>query len=128
MDKNYIIESWVNSSNNDVATMNDMYKTKHYDWALFMGHLSIEKLLKAVYFKNIGEHPPLIHDLRRLAEKSNLPLTEEQQIQLDSITRFNIRTRYDDYKQSFYKLCTVEFTNEWMSKINECILWIKQML
>jgi len=108
--------------------MNDMYKTKHYDWALFMGHLSIEKLLKAVYFKNTGEHPPLIHDLRRLAEKSNLSLTEEQQIQLDSITRFNIRTRYDDYKQSFYKLCTIEFTNEWMSKINECILWIKQML
>jgi len=128
MDKSYIIESWVNSSNNDLATMNDMYKTKHYDWALFMGHLSIEKLLKAVYFKNTEEHPPLIHDLRRLAEKSNLLLTEEQQIQLDSITRFNIRTRYDDYKQSFYKLCTVEFTNEWMSKINECILWIKQML
>ena len=128
MDKDTIIESWINSSDKDFATMADMYKTKHYDWALFMGHLSIEKLLKAVYVKNIGEHPPLIHDLRRLAEKSNLSLTEMQQIQLDSITRFNIRARYDDYKQSFYRLCTIEFTNEWMSKINECRLWIKQKL
>jgi HEPN domain-containing protein len=108
--------------------MNDMYKTKHYDWALFMGHLSIEKLLKAVYLKNIDENPPLIHDLRRLAEKANLSLTAEQQILLDSISRFNIRARYDDYKQTFYKLCTIQFANEWITKINECRTWIKQML
>ncbi len=128
MNKNNIIESWVNSSDKDFATMNDMYKTKHYDWALFMGHLSIEKLLKAVYLKNTDENPPLIHDLRRIAEKASLQLTEEQQIRLDSISRFNIRARYDDYKQSFYKLCTVEFTNEWINQINECRSWIKQML
>ena len=128
MNKDNIIESWVISSDKDFETMNDMYKTKHYDWALFMGHLSIEKLLKALYLKNIESHPPLIHDLRRLAEKSNLSLTEEQQIRLDTISRFNIRARYDDYKQSFYKLCTIKFTDEWITKINECRSWIKQML
>ncbi|MCL2416342.1 MAG: HEPN domain-containing protein [Bacteroidales bacterium] len=128
MDKKVIIESWINSSDKDFATMNDMYKTKHYDWALFMGHLCLEKLLKAVYIKNTNENPPLIHDLRRLAEKANLTLTEEQQIRLDSISRFNIRARYDDHKQSFYKLCTLNFTNEWMQQINECRLWIKQLL
>ena len=128
MENNTIIESWINSSDNDFLTMNDMYKTKHYDWALFMGHLTIEKLLKALYLKTTGEHPPLIHDLRRLAERINLSLTDDRIIQLDSISRFNIRARYDDYKQSFYKLCTVEFADEWISKINECRLWIKQML
>jgi len=128
MENNTIIESWIDSSDNDFITMNDMYKTKHYDWALFMGHLTIEKLLKALYFKTTGENPPLIHDLRRLAEKTNLSLSGDRIIQLDSISRFNIRARYDDYKQSFYKLCTVEFTDEWISKINECRSWIKQML
>ena len=129
MNKDTIIESWISSSDKDFETMNDMYKTQHYDWALFMGHLSIEKLLKAVYLKNTEEnHPPLIHDLRRIAEKSNLSLTEEQKIRLDTISRFNIRARYDDYKQSFYKLCTIEFTNEWITKINECRSWIRQML
>jgi len=128
MESNTIIQSWVDSSDKDFLTMNDMYKTKHYDWALFMGHLTIEKLLKALYFKITSKHPPLIHDLRRLAEKINIPLTEDRIIQLDSISRFNIRARYDDYKQSFYKLCTIEFTDEWISKVNECRLWIKQML
>jgi HEPN domain-containing protein len=128
MDNNTIIESWINSSEKDFLTMNDMYKTGHYDWALFMGHLIIEKLLKALYLKTTGNHPPLTHDLRRLAEITKLSLTEAQKIQLDSISRFNIRTRYDDYKQRFYKLCTVEFTDEWISKIKECRTWIKQML
>ena len=128
MDRSTVIESWVNSSDKDFGVMSDLYKTKHYDWALFMGHLSIEKLLKAVYLKNMDDNPPFIHDLRRLAEKANVPLTEEQGVWLDSISRFNIRARYDDYRQSFYKLCTVEFTNEWITKINECRTWIKQML
>ncbi len=47
---------------------------------------------------------------------------------LDSITRFNIKARYDDYKQNFYKLCTDEFTKEWIEKIKDCRLWIKSML
>lgn len=123
-----IIESWINGSEKDFATMNDMYKTNHYDWALFMGHLTLEKLLKALYLKTMGKHPPMTHDLRRLTEGMSLSLTEDRKILLDSISRFNIRARYDDYKQSFYKLCTVEFTDEWISKIKECRLWIKQML
>jgi HEPN domain-containing protein len=128
MGNDAIIEAWIDSSEKDLLTMNDMYKTHHYDWALFMGHLTIEKLLKALYLKNIGKHPPLTHDLRRLAEGANISLTEDRKIQLDSISRFNIRTRYDDYKQSFYKLCTVKFTDDWISQIKECISWIKQML
>jgi hypothetical protein len=47
---------------------------------------------------------------------------------LDSISRFNINAWYDDYKQSFYKLCNDEFTAEWIDKIKDCRLWIKLML
>ena len=128
MEKATIIEAWINSADKDFETMLDMYKSNHYDWALFIGHLTIEKLLKALYIKKMDEHPPFIHDLRRLAEKMNLTLTEEQQRYFDSISLFNIKARYDDYKQSFYKLCTVEFTNDWITKIKECRSWIKQML
>jgi len=74
MDKDIVIKSWVNSYDKDFETMNDMYATKHCDWALFIGHLTIEKLLKALYIKATGEYPPLIHDLRRIAEKMSLPL------------------------------------------------------
>ena len=93
-----------------------------------MGHIVIEKLLKALYVSNIGDYPPLIHALRRIIEKSGIKLSPDRKIVLDSITRFNIRARYDDYKQSFYTLSTQDFTEEWIKKIKECRLWIKAML
>ena len=127
-DKERIVDHWIESSDKDFKTMMDLYRTQNNNWALFMGHLVIEKLLKSLYVKTMDEYPPLIHDLRRISEKANIKLDINQQILLDSITRFNINARYDDYKQSFYLLCTDSFTAEWIEKIKECRLWIKLML
>jgi len=128
IDKVRIIYYWIESSENDFKTMNDLYQTKNNSWALFMGHLVIEKLLKALFIKQKDEYPPLIHDLRCLCEKADLKLDNSRIMILDSVSRFNINARYDDYKQSFYKLRNDGFTTEWIDKINECMLWIKLML
>jgi len=127
-DKEQIVIHWIESSDKDFKTMMDLYNTQNNSWALFMGHLVIEKLLKALFVKCNDEFPPMIHDLRRLCEKSNIKLDVNKQILLDSISRFNINARYDDYKQSFHKLCTDSFTSEWIEKIKDCRLWIKTML
>lgn len=127
-DKIPIINYWMDSAEKDFKTMNDLYQTKNYSWALFMGHLVIEKLLKALYVKQKEEYPPMVHDLRRICEKADVKPDFQRQILLDSITRFNINARYDDYKQSFNKLCTDSFTAEWIDKIKDCRLWIKKML
>ncbi len=123
-----IINHWIDSSDKDFKTMLDLQKTKNNSWALFIGHLVIEKLLKALYSRKTNDFPPLIHDLRRICEKADVKLDENQKNVLDSISRFNIKARYDDYKQSFYELCTDSFTNEWIEKIKECRLWIRTML
>lgn len=65
---------------------------------------------------------------KRHSEKPAVALNDKRRIILDSISRFNIKARYDDYKQSFYKLCTDDFTKEWIEKIKECRLWIKMKL
>ena len=128
LEKENIINHWIESSDQDYKTMIDLHKTGNNNWTLFMGHLVIEKLLKALYVTKKSEFPPLTHDLRRICEKADVELNENQRIILDSISRFNIKARYDDYKQSFYKLCTDSFTYEWIEKIKECRLWIKTML
>lgn len=125
---NNTIDYWIQSSDQDYKTMTDLFETKNNHWSLFMGHLVIEKLLKAYYSKHIVGFPPMIHDLRRLAELSGIDLDKEQRINLDTITRFNINARYDDYRQSFYKLCTDSFTQEWINKINSTREWIKSRL
>jgi len=127
-DKEKLIKYWIESSDNDFKTMIDLFETQNYNWSLFMGHLVIEKLLKAQYIFIKNEFPPLSHDLRRISEKAGIIMDSDQKIILDSISRFNINARYDDYKQSFYLLCTLKFTKEWIEKIKETRIWIKQQL
>ncbi len=126
--KEIIMKYWVGSSDKDFKTMLDLFATKNYSWSLFIGHLVIEKLLKALYLKTKDEPPPLIHDLRRIAEKTGIEIDPGMKSALDTITRFNINARYDDYKQNFDRLCTNEFTSEWIEQIKKMRQWIKQQL
>lgn len=92
-----------------------------------LGHISIEKLLKAYYVHKNKKHAPYTHNLYRLAELSEIELTDDQSDMLDKITSFNINARYDDYKREFYLICTPDFTKEWIEKIKILRVWIKQM-
>lgn len=123
-----LIQYWVDGSDDDYDTMMVMYETKRYSWSLFIGHLMIEKLLKAYYVKVNHNYPPFIHNLLRLALKSNLKLTEKRKEQLITITAFNINARYDDFKKSFYKQSTEEFTTKWIKNLKELRIWIKTLI
>ena len=101
-----------------------LMNSQKYDWCLFIGHLVIEKVLKAFYVRDTQKTPPWVHNLARLAESTKLSLTEEQLTFLADINDFNIETRYPDYKFSFYKTCTREFSEEQLSKIKEMYLWL----
>lgn len=128
MNKDELTAYWVESSNRDFKTMLNLFKNKDFHWSLFVGHLVIEKLIKAYYVKNIGVKHPFGHDLLRLAVEAKLDLSEEQKDILDTISTFNIRARYDDYKAEFYKLCTKEFTLEWVKKIKGFRQWLIEMI
>ena len=125
MTKKELIEYWVSSSDKDFRTMENLVKSTDYLWALFIGHLVVEKLLKAYYVKTVNDNPPWIHQLLRLAEKMDLLLTEEQKDTLLLITTFNINVRYPDYKYEFYKKCTKKYTETNIAKIKELRLWLK---
>lgn len=127
-DSEKLINYWIESSEQDFKTMTDLFNTKNYHWSLFVGHLVIEKLLKAMFIHKTNQFPPMIHDLRRICEKAGILLNSEQVVVLDSISRFNLNARYDDYKQEFYKLCTAEFTMKWIEEIKIMRTWIKKQL
>ena len=123
-----IVNHWIETSEDDFQTMLSLFDSKSYSWSLFLGHISVEKLIKAVYVSKHKKHAPFLHNLFRLAELSNIGMTEEQSDWLDKITSFNMNARYDDYKKEFQMLCTVDFAKEWIEKIKIICSWIKQML
>ncbi|MDO5665626.1 MAG: HEPN domain-containing protein [Bacteroidia bacterium] len=119
---------WIESSDDDFRVMSNLYRSKSYNWALFAGHLSLEKLLKGLYVKNYRKIAPFTHNSSRLAELNNIDLTFEKLDWLDEITMFNLNGRYDDYKKKFHLMCTLDFTDKWIVRINELRTWIKSML
>ena len=128
IDVNKIVEHWIETSEDDFQTMLTLFTSKKYSWSLFLGHISTEKLLKALYVKRFKKHAPFTHNLYRLAEKIEIELTEEQADWLDEITSFNLNARYDDYKREFYSICNYDYTKSWIDKIKNIRTWIKEML
>jgi HEPN domain-containing protein len=122
------INAWIKSSDDNYDEMLDFYEINRNNWSLFIGHLCLEKLLKAYYIKVNHQHSQNLHNLIRIAELSHLELTKEQRNDFAVITTFNISARYDDFKQNFYKKCTPEFTSKWVEKIKAYRLWIKELL
>ena len=125
MNKEELLKYWMDSSNKDFQAMIHLLEKGDFTWSLFIGHIVIEKLLKAWYVQNISNTPPFIHDLVRLAEKGNLPLDEDQKDILDTISAFNLRARYSDYKMEFHRKCSRHFTEKWVDHIKEFREWIK---
>ncbi len=132
MSKNFntekLINYWIESSDEDFETMMAMFESARYSWALFIGHLMIEKLLKAYFVKVNNDYPPHLHNLLRLAEISNLKLSEDQRIFMATVTAYNINARYDDYKMSFQKRCTKDYTNRWIEQLKQKRQWIKGLI
>ena len=123
-----VVKHWRESSEQNYTTMHNLIKAKEYSWSLFIGHLVIEKLIKALYAKKLHQHPVFKHDLLYLIRKIDVELPSSYDEWLDEVTTFNINARYDDYKQSFYKRCTPEFSNEWIDKIEILRQWLINQL
>jgi HEPN domain-containing protein len=123
-----ILNHLITTSDSDYQTMLNLYETKDFHWALFMGHLVIERLLKAKIVKETKNHATYSHDLRKLYKISGIEFDDETVKWLDTITTFNLNARYDDYKQEFYKKCTKEFADKWIENIQKIRKWIKEKL
>jgi len=127
-DANKMIQYWIDSSDDDFDTMITLYENKRYSWSMFLGHLMIEKLLKALFVKTKDSYLPFTSDLLYLAEKCNLVLDNTQQLFFVTVSSFNLNAWNDDYKMSFQKTCTPEFCAIWIENLKNQRIWIKKLV
>lgn len=129
MSNEKLINHWVEGSDKNFEDMLAIYNAERYDWALYIGHLVLEKLFKALYVKTTEkESAPIIHSLTRLASLCDIKLNEEQSRKLTIINTFNMETKYETQKKEFYTLCTKEYAGEQIKIIKEFQEWLKEKL
>ncbi len=128
MKRDELVKYWRETAEHDFITMENLFASGDYVWCLFVGHLVIEKLLKACYVKYVDINYPRIHDLTRIADRIGFKMTSEQREKLDDITGFNIEARYPSEKYNFYKKATQAFTVKALENIKEIRQWLLEKL
>jgi HEPN domain-containing protein len=121
------VDHWLKGSAESMKVMRGNIRLKNRTFAMFAGHLAIEKMLKAVCAVrriSIPTQGGKGHNLSYLALQCGLSLTPEQSKELETIRAFNIEGRYDDYKLRFHKLCTEQYVSTWSSVIEA---WYKAL-
>jgi HEPN domain-containing protein len=114
---NEVVAYWLETSAHDKDTMDVLYENARYSDALFFGHIILEKILKALVVHSTGKHAPFTHDLVQLHKLAGVELDEKEIDLLDQVNDFNIRARYPERKMEFYKQCTKEFSEPYLTKI-----------
>ena len=126
------IQYWLQGAKHDFEVAETLFNEEKYDWCLFIGHLVIEKTLKAMLVQySQKESVVKTHNLLKIAQLANLDLTDEMKLDLLSFNDFNLEVRYPVYKTNFYEKCNKSFAEEYFSKIKEsykCLLLMMQNL
>jgi HEPN domain-containing protein len=112
----------------DVPVMDNLCQSGNYNYSLYIGHLILEKILKAHFVKVNLENPPRTHDLLKLVQNSKIEIDDKLKSLLMRINTFNIEARYPDEKLSFYLICTKEFAETNIEIIKELYQWLKSQI
>ena len=128
MDKEAPKKYWISASEKDWEVAEHLFASKDYVHSLYLMHLSLEKILKALVVDRTGKQPPYTHNLLHLAKKTELEISEEQKQFLTDMNKFQLEARYPDEKFSIYKQCNLAFTKKYLKKSREMRSWSFKML
>ena len=122
------IKYWLESAAYDPETGKSLLEIERFPYALFFGHLAIEKALKALVVKTTKEHAPYTHSLPLLAKKTGIEIPESIIDRLAEYMEFHFEARYPDEKMDFYKKCTEEFACKKFSELEDTYKWLVRKL
>jgi HEPN domain-containing protein len=129
MTKQQHIDYWKNTAVEDWTTVEVLFSTKRYLHCLFWSHLVLEKLAKALWVKTHADDiPPKVHNIVWLLAESGIDLGKDMMEFLVKLNRFQLSTRYPDYMNDIYKICTEEFTVQELEMVKKTRICLLEML
>ena len=108
MNVDQVVQYWLESAREDWPVAEHLLASKDYHYALFFGHLYLEKLLKALVVQTTGKHAPRTHNLSFLAARAGLAVPKDKQDLLLRVTAYNLETRYPDERAALRTLVSAK--------------------
>ena len=105
-----------------------MLDARRYVYVIFMCHLAIEKVLKAIITEKTNKIPPKTHDLIYLLGTGRVKLTKELSDFIGMINNASIVTRYPEDLKKLISSYPKEIAQKYLKKTTEVIKCIKKDL
>ena len=96
MDVKKHIQYWLRSADEDWDIAQDLVDRKKVRHGLFFAHLALEKVFKAHVCRTTQDVAPRIHHLLRLAETTNLYLSQDHKAFLAEFDQYQLEGRYPE--------------------------------
>lgn len=95
-------------------------------FVVFMCHLTLEKLLKALIVEGEGAEPPRIHNLVALAIRGKAVIPTDHRELVDELDNMGIVTRYPDGRRALAGTLTKERVTGIYDRTVNFTAWLKQ--
>ena len=122
------VQYWLESAEYDLGVAEAMYEKGKFPYALFTGHLALEKLLKAMVVRSTNKHAPYTHSLPLLASQLHIKIPQKIMKRLPRFMEFHFEARYPKEQKKFYEKCTKTFADRNLRHIREVFEWLKKRL
>ena len=119
------IAYWSNGALDDLVTAKVLFDTNRLLHGLFFCHLVIEKAIKANVVKQSSDVAPRSHNLIYLSEKANILFSEDDEIFLGILMKYQLQGRYPDYNPVFPDR---EKAIEYYFKTENLLTWLLKRL
>ena len=116
------ITYWITGATDDIESAKILIESNRLLHGLFFCHLVIEKAIKANVVKQTGEIAPRSHNLLYLSEIAKLVFTEEDEIFLGILMKYQLQGRYPDYNPNIPDKIKVK---EYLIKTEKLLLWLQ---
>jgi HEPN domain-containing protein len=120
--------NWLAQVDYDIATAEQMLHAGRYIYVIFMGHMALEKTLKALVTEETQKLPPRTHNLIDLAQRAHVVLSQEQQDFLGKINNTSVAMRYPDDLAALVSQYPEAIARDYLERTKELITWLCQDL
>jgi len=119
-------KNFIKSSEYDLNTAQFMFDTGRFIYVIFMCHLSLEKLLKAIVAEITQNIPPKSHNLIYLIKLGYIELPKDFIDFIAKINNASIVTRYPEDFSRVLDAYPKNVAREYLSTTKEIHRWLKK--
>lgn len=119
-------ENFISSAEYDLHTAVHMLNTCRYIYVIFMCHLSIEKMLKALAAEVTDKTPPKTHNLIYLTKLAGIHFNDEHFEFIAKLNNASVVTRYPEDFEKLIEAYPENISADYLKNTMEIVEWLKQ--